>query len=373
VGEIQTLKRRGPATRRDASGPEALLDRWVASLESGTRSRSGRRPRTAETHADSKEGAPRSKPHPNATHPADADSVLGSEALQRLRTALARVVVRGSSVHVDDATGGTIVFGRSQSRIAHQGTVAVRGPYGLTLDMFLKHTSDPAQSRAVEFVSAWFGAPFDAVTIDRSDPTGTFGWGFWPLGARDSCRALASWKETAPSSFGTLLEGYGIDVVPGQDELRGPTLVVVDPDEGIVRGGAALARLAQDQRRLALLARAGRHDDAKNAQLDVVMRGSVLPLFQMSVARGGDRRPLGEAVVSPRALAGLLLALRALDLTGMADFFTSLPSEGPIDAAKPLNDGAAWVESIAALLRSTEHGSLAHAIRRTLSSPELEM
>jgi hypothetical protein len=277
------------------------------------------------------------------------------------------VTVHGSTVVFGDEVGGRVVLGRTRSKIGHQGSVAVRGPYGLTFDMLRKHGLEGAKARAVEFVAFWFGAPFDAVAIDRESPGDSLAWGFWPLAADDTCRALALWKEQAPASFASLLQAYGLDVSTPSAELEAPVLTVADPARDVVvRGERALDAFARDPRRLALLARAGRNDDAKAAQLEVAMRGSVLPLLKSPVVRGAERKAVGDAIQDARALAGLILGLRAFDLTGMADVLSSPPGkEGEAI------DATAWVELIADGLRGGAYAGVSHAMRSALSSPEL--
>ncbi len=365
MGQVQTLKGREAAARRASLKSEALLDRWVARLELGQAGEGAGAPREGE----SADPAPRSKATSEAERPRSSESSGQAATCDSVQTALARVTLRGSTVNFDDEAGGAIVLGQSPSHVVHSGTIAVRGPYGLTREMLHEHGLTRAQASAMEYVASWFGGPFDALAIERERGADSVRWGFWPLGTKDTCRALALWKDRAPASFQSTLEVYGIDVVSTRDDLRGPTWVVVDPARGaILRDERALDAIARDPKRLALLARAGRQDDAKMAQVEIVMRGSVLPLLQTKVARGEERRPVADVVVGARAIAGLLLALRAMDLSGMTELLASIPADG----GKAL-DEAAWLDSIATLLRHNSQGVVGHAIRRALSSPELPM
>jgi hypothetical protein len=282
-----------------------------------------------------------------------------------VRDALRRIEARDSTLTFADAAGGVVVLARSGTRIVHQGTVGVRGPSGLSLRALQDHGLSEAQARASEFVAAWFGAPFDSIRVDRAAPAASWRWGFWPLGPKETCVALAEWKARAPDSFTSMLGDYGIDVAPRTDDLRGPELEVVDPTrERVQTGPHAFDALSRDPRRIALLARVGRHGEARDAQLRTVLHGLVQPLLRLGLTAGGTRKTVADVVSSPRSLAVFLAAQRGLDLTGIADVLVAASrreADGPAEATLllALQDG----------LR--KHTSAAHAVRRTLSSPEL--
>ncbi len=276
------------------------------------------------------------------------------------------IEVRGSAIVFSDAVGGTIVLGRAGERIVHLGTVAVRGPYGLALGALRKHGLSEVEARGVEFVASWFGAPFDALAVNRAEGGRSLSWGFWPLGSEDIGRVLALWKERSPASFAEMLASYGFDVVRADaHELSGPELLLLDPHRGsLLRGDQALDTIARDVRYAAILARAGRHDDAKAAQLEVALR-PVLPLLRMSFAAPGkERLAIGAIASSARTVAALVLASRALDLTRMAEILSGASAAPGADAEAKL---------LAAVLTAlgASRPSAALAIRRTLSSPEL--
>jgi hypothetical protein len=339
-------------TTRAGKEPEVLLDRWVARLET---TGSGTKPRGVKGN-----GAP--NPQGGERTPVGG-GLLGAQ-LVTVRDAVGTIELRGSSVVFSDAAGGTIVLGRSGDRVAHIGTLAVRGPYGLTLESLQTYGLSEAQARGLEFVAAWFGAPFDAVAVNRAEGGRSLKWGFWPLPAGDIGRAFALWKERSPVSFAGLLGDYGFDVSPGDGELSGPYVLLIDPAKGsLVRGDGALDFIARDPRRLALLARAGRHADARAAQLEVALR-DVLPLFRMSLLRGQERVSLSTIAASARITAVTILASRGVELTIMAEILgrVSLPTDAD-DESKLLT---ALLDALA-----DARPTVAMALRRALSSPEL--
>jgi hypothetical protein len=235
------------------------------------------------------------------------------------------------------------------------------------------HGLSEPQARAVEFVMAWYGSPFDAVGAQRDRaqadgdaPGARLSWGAWPLVGPEIARALAAWKARAPERFAALVGVYGIDVAQ-RDDLRGPALVVVDPSRrGVVRGDAAQAAIASDARRLALLARAGRDEGARAAQVERVVAGSVQPVLRTPVERAGTRAPIGEVIVSARGVAALLCAARALDAAALEEAIKVAASD---QAGSPSEDSL--LDGLARYVRVSGHASAAHDIRRTLSSPEL--
>jgi hypothetical protein len=248
--------------------------------------------------------------------------------------------------------------------VSHGGTVAVRGPYGLALGALRRHGLTEPQARGFEFVASWFGVPFDAVAVNRSEGCRSLTWGFWPLGGADIGRALALWKGRSPASFAEMLETYGVDVAPAaEQDLGGPDILLVDPVKGsLLRGDRALDGIARDPRRLALLARAGRHDDAKAAQLEVALR-PFAPLLRMSVRRGDERIAVSAIAGSPRAVAALVLVSRAVDLARMAEILGSVALDATDDESKLI---AMLIEAVAPRSPST-----ALAVRRAVSSPEV--
>jgi hypothetical protein len=353
MAQLKLLRRQPARWRLAMNPPEALADQWLARLElappfGGAIAR------------------PRAAP---AERVVEASSALPPVDFAKVRSALSRVSVHGSVVTFDDPMAGTIVLARDEGSIVHQGSVAVRGPHGLTLEALRRRGLDETQARAVEFVAAWFGLPFDSLAADTA-PSASVRWGFWPLRTADVARALLSWKEKAPVSFALCVGDAGIDVdAAPADSSAGPTWLAADPARKIVlRGDAALDCIVRDPRRLALLARAGRHPDARAAQIDVVVRESVQPLLSLSVPGSNGRTTIAEAARSARSLVALLLILRGVELEGVANVL----SVAAADETRPL-DEAPWLESVLAALRFGSRGAIGQAARRALSSPELQV
>lgn len=349
MGQLKANRRQPARWRLAMDPPEALLDQWIARLELAPPLRSAI------------VRAPAAPPE----HVVDASSAPPPVDFAKTRAALSCVSLHGSLATFSDPLAGTIVLGRDDASIVHQGSVAVRGPHGLTLGALRERGLDEAQALAVEFVAAWFGLPFDSLAAEAA-PEASLRWGFWPLHTGDVARALVVWKERAPASFAACLGDAGIDVAPSQDGAE-PAWIVVDPARKILlRGASAVDAIVRDPRRLALLARAGRHPDARAAQIDVAVRESVRPLLGLSVLRGGVPTTIGEAARSPRSLVALLLVLRGIALEGIAEV---LSIAAPNDARAP--DEAAWLEGVLAALRFGSRGAIGHAARRAMSSPEL--
>jgi len=350
MGQVRAA---GDRAIRSGRAPEIVLEQWISGLETKRA-----QPRVGPGDGE-RDGIP--KRRGPAEHGPVASAALSAAPMAKMRET---VEVRGSSVVFSDAFGGTIVLARSGDRIVHLGSVAVRGPYGLSLGSLRKHGLSEAQARGVEFVAAWFGSPFDALAVNRAEGGRLLSWGFWPLAAVDVGRVLALWKQRSPASFTDLLGVYGFDVAsPAEPDLAGAQLIVVDTRSGSTRrGDRALAAIAGDPRCAALLARAGRHDDAKMAQLEVALR-PIFPLLRMSVASDKEREPVGVIAKSARTIAAMVLASRALDLTRIAEILASLEPGGDMEP-----------KLLGAVLNALAETrvSAAIAVRRTLSSPELD-
>jgi hypothetical protein len=332
---------------------DALLDQWVARLEqpldrAGPGGRGGTLPGPAA----------RARARPGG------GEVEGSRA-GSVREALSRVTLVGSTARFADDEGGDLVLARVGQRTVHRGTVAVRGPLGLTLPMLVERGLTEPQARAVEFVAAWFGAPFDAVSATRTGDSASLQWGFWPLSRAEIARALGAWKARAPERFGAMIGVFGFDVVT-RDDLRGPALMIVDPRGAILRGDKAIDAVASDPRRLAILARAGRDEHARIAQIEQVVAAVVVPILRTPVRRGESRTSVADVVATARGVAALLCAARALDVTAFDELVRVAIADAPADGGE-----TAIVDSIARYLRVSGHRAAAHDVRRTLSSPEL--
>jgi hypothetical protein len=339
---------------------DALLDQWVASLE---------QPLARATHPShaSRTSLP-ARPAPAAAPAARVRLPGGGVDGGRggaVREALSRIALDGSRVQFADADGGDVVLAKVGQKTVHRGTVAVRGPLGLTVAMLVERGLTEPQARAVEFVAAWFGGPFDAVSAARGGESPELHWGFWPLSRAEIARVLGAWKARAPERFAAMLGAYGFDVI-ARDDLRGPALVIVDPRGAIVHGDKALNAVAADPRRLAVLARAGRDEQARATQIDHVVSAVVTPLLRTPVRRGDSRTPVADVLPSACGTAALLCAARALDTAALDELVRVAIADAPVEGGE-----AAVLDSIARYLRVSGHAAAAHDVRRTLSSPEL--
>jgi hypothetical protein len=156
--------------------------------------------------------------------------------------------------------------------------------------------------------------------------------------------------------------------VAQRDDVSGPVLVVVDPGRrGVVRGEAAVEAIASDARRLAVLARAGRDEGARRAQVERAVSAFLSPVLRMAVERAGARKPIGDVVVSAHGVAALFCAARALDPASLEEAVRVASAE---DASATANEDT-LIEALARYVRVSGHAAASHDIRRTLSSPEL--
>jgi hypothetical protein len=330
----------------DAAQVEALLDQWVARLEQPTAPRQ----------------PPAARPRPGA--PSQVPD-LERQRAAGVRDALSKVTRTGSTVVFGDEAGGEVVLARVAERTVHRGTVAVRGPLGLTTAALQGLGLTEAQARAFDFVAAWFGGPFDAMSAARTATARTLDWGFWPLAGSEIPRALFAWKTRDAKSFETKLAVYGIDVAP-TDDLRGPVLEVVDPRGKLLRGERALDALVADVRRLSVLARAGRDEHARAAQIERALASVVRPVLRVPVSRGEKRTTLGDVVVSARGFAALFCAARGIGATAFEEVMRVSMADAPEEMSEE-----SLLETVARYLRVSGHVAIAADVRRTLSSPEL--
>jgi hypothetical protein len=339
----------------DAAHVEALLDQWVARLEhaAGPRPSAASRPRARAT----------SSPPASPTGPEVPD--LERQRAASVRGALEKVTRAGSTVVFGDEAGGEVVLARVADRTVHRGTVAVRGPLGITTAALQEQGLTEPQARAFEFVASWFGGPFDAMSASRTAAARSLDWGFWPLSGSEIPRAMLAWKTRDAKSYGAKIAAYGIDVAP-TDDLRGPVLEIVDPRGKVIRGERALDALTADVRRLAVLARAGRDDAASAAQIERAIASVARPMLRVPVSRGETRATLGDVVASARGVAALLCAARGIGATA----FEELVRVAIADAPNGSNEES-LVEAVARYLRVSGHAAIAADVRRTLSSPEL--
>jgi hypothetical protein len=332
-------------------GVDALLDEWVARLEQPMA-----RPARSQSGPIARE-----RPRPVPARPEQLETQRGDA----VREALSRLTIVGSTIVFGDETGGEIVLARGAQRTVHRGTVGVRGPLGLSSAALMAHGLTENQARAVEFVGAWFGTAFDAASVTRGTTPISLKWGFWPFDRSEIARALEGWKTRAPERFATMVGAYGIDVF-SRDDLRGPALMVVDTRGAMVRGDKALDIIASDPRRLAILARAGRDEHARAAQVAHAVAAAVLPLLRAAARRGDARVTVGEVVQSARGVAALLCAVRGLDQASFDEVARVAVADGSIEAGED-----ATLEAVARYLRVSGRTSAAHDVRRALSSHEL--
>jgi hypothetical protein len=277
------------------------------------------------------------------------------------------VRLRGSSVTFAGAAAERVELRMSVDGMEHDGTVAVRGPLSSLLSKAQEAGLDEAQARALEFVAAWFGSPFDAASA-RAHREPLVTWGFWRFGPAAIARCLAAWKRRDPGSFAALLERYGFDVHPGAEgeAPSPPSLSVADPASGEVASGRAAEHvMASEPRLFAALARAGRHPAAHAAQIEVAAVESLLPALRLKLPVGDNAPELGVLLRSPRAIAALFYTDLAFGLRGVRHF-----AQGA--GAAPADRGdEEWIEQFASRLERSGRAEHAHALRRILSSPEL--
>ncbi|WP_223638448.1 hypothetical protein [Corallococcus sp. EGB] len=194
------------------------------------------------------------------------------------------------------------------------------------------------QARALEFVLAWFGSPFDSVTSEA--PSGREPrWGAWPLSGPALITALDHWKQREPEAFEARLGRLGLDATHD-----------------------TLALFEEDPRLLAALARAGQERGAQRAQLETVVTHVLRPMLA-SCAQGETAVDAPEGpFASARALALLFHAELRLGRRGVARL-VALARE------RPESPGAG--ERLAEDLRATGRSREATEVWRILTSPEL--
>lgn len=329
---------------RNGRGPSlgALFDDWLRRLE-GERS-PGSEPATKPAEPPKEDPAPR--------EPSEAPSLEG-------------VRLRGGSVTFADAPGDRVELRLRPSAVEHGGVVAVRGPLSTLLPQARDAGLAEAQARALEFVAAWFGAPFDAVSapLDAERP---LAWGFLRFGGTALTRCFTAWKRRDAASFKERLGRYGLDCVAMRADggVEEQDLQVLDPVSGDRASGRAAEQVvAAEPRWIAVLARAGRHPASQAAQVEAAVSEHLRPALSHELTAGTT---LGAALRSSPALAALFYTELALGARGARAFAEAC-------GANVADPGAEddWVERFAARLERLRHGEHASALRRILSSPEL--
>ncbi|AFE07309.1 alkanesulfonates transport system permease protein [Corallococcus coralloides DSM 2259] len=232
--------------------------------------------------------------------------------------------------------GARIILGNEGGRPIHRGTVAVRGPCAPSREELMGSGLKEPQARALDFVLAWFGNPFDSVTSEPrsgAEPR----WGVWPLSGPTLIAALAHWKQHEPEAFDAHLGRLGFEA-------------------------SALALFAQDPRLLAALARAGRERGAQRAQLETLVTHVLRPMLDSCAQEGTAVDAPGGLFVSARALALLFHAELRLGRRGVTRLVT-LARERP--------EPPAAGERLAEDLRATGRSREASEVWRILTTPEL--
>lgn len=245
--------------------------------------------------------------------------------------------------------------------LLHRGTAGIRGPCAPSREEWLGLGLKNAQAHALEFVLAWFGAPFDSAT-GGENPS----WGTWPFSGRALIDVLARWKHQDAAAFNAHLGRLGMDVTLGHPSSPS-SLTVIDVEQGSPTGGReALSLLGKDARLLAALAQAGRERSAQLAQLRFIAEKALLPLL----ARAGQDAPAAEASpglsLTPRMLALVLHAELRLGFRG-ASKLAALARE---NTGKPRAEEHS-AQRFAAELHAAGRTREANEVRRILYSPEL--
>jgi hypothetical protein len=219
-----------------------------------------------------------------------------------------------------------------------------------------------AGTAAIAFVADWYGAPFDAVNLGRVDRDAP-SWGIWGFAGERLARCLGRWKARAADSYGEILLGTGLDVMPGPD---GPLLLVDGVPTPAARGAARPA-VGADPRVVTALARAGRHADAQLAQIASIAHDVLAPMLAIPAAPGGSEPRLGELIRTPRGLSVLLY----LDLKlgpGAVRQIARTVIPGRVRRA----DERGWLDLVTELLAISGRPVAAHNVMRIRSSPELD-
>ncbi|MBN9682404.1 hypothetical protein JYJ93_08210 [Corallococcus sp. NCSPR001] len=230
--------------------------------------------------------------------------------------------------------GARVVLGSEGGRPIHRGTVAVRGPCAPSREALMGSGLTEPQSRALEFVLAWFGHPFDSVTSEPPSG-GAPRWGAWPLSGPTLIAALAHWKQHEPEAFDACLGRLGFD---------------------------ATAQFAEDPRLIAALARAGRERGAQRAQLETLVTHVLRPMLDSCAQAETAVDAPGGLFASARALALLFHSELRFGHGGVTRLVT-LARERP----EPPAAGEHLAEDLRASGRSRE----ASEVWRILTSPEL--
>ncbi|WP_404368883.1 hypothetical protein ACIHQR_05320 [Corallococcus coralloides] len=238
--------------------------------------------------------------------------------------------------------GVRLVLMNDGGRPIHRGTVAARGPCAPSRKELMKSGLTAPQARALEFVLAWFGSPFDSVTPEPSSG-GAPRWGAWPLSGPMLITALAHWKQCEPEAYDAHLGRLGLEATHD-----------------------TLALIEEAPRLIAALARAGQERGAQRAQLDTVVTHVLRPMLASCAQAETAVDAPGGAFASARALALLFHAELRLGRRGVARL-VALARERP----EPPVAGEHAGEHLADDLRASGRSREASEVWRILTSPEL--
>jgi hypothetical protein len=282
----------------------------------------------------------------------------------------------GLHTRFTDHIGGSISLCHVDGRVQHRGTAALRGPC-TSIDAACRDLGLPdAVRRAFEFVSAWFGSPFDAVSTAagrqrRADGLGgpIVTWGFWAFAGARIAQCLHEWKQQAPDAFDGHLARFGIDVTNATSDANGharPILAVRWGDR-TVHGRAAEWTLASEPPLLAALARAGRDPAAQRAQIDVALATCATPvLFHPCDRTDAAERLIVDTLTSPTDLAALLYLAKRHGPQATVRLVHMANRRAQFNASDE-----PWLSMLVRAIRARGHEHDACELLRIASSPEL--
>jgi hypothetical protein len=256
-----------------------------------------------------------------------------------------------------------------RGRFRHLGTVAFRGPCAPPREALPELGVDDVDAKALEFVAAWFGAPFDAVNVQlRGDRA--LSWGFWHLSGEGLADSLARWREHDRASFDACLGVTGMGVALEADasgKVAVANLCYRDEARGrVVHGEAAEALVTIDRSLVSALARSGRARAAQLAQIESVVVRALRPAVGFPLPTAGI--PLGDALRDTRGRAGLFYTSLCFGAGGVEH----LAAEVDRACRAGQRPGAdALLAAFAERVRRTSAAAHAHHLLRIISSPEL--
>jgi hypothetical protein len=346
-------ERKRPRAPLSSQGVMALLERWVSDLERDDPFSHPQEPQ-----------APVSPPERPRPEPIPRNAVAEKDPTHSIRAARKEIRLQGWGAILPPGDA-QIVLSQDGGRLVHRGTVGVRGPCAPTRRELLELGWTEDQARALEFVLAWFGAPFDSLTWDPQGE-GELRWGAWPLAGSALIEALGRWHRRDPQGFEARLGRLGVEAA-SRPPPEASSLTLLDLEGGQpAEGRQALALMGEDPRLFAALAQAGREQGAQLSQLEYVLEQILRPTLAYSGGSTSPAAPSDGPFSTPRALALLLHAELRLGRRGVA----RLVAHTRELAGKP---GAGEQAGLlfAADLHAAGRTREAAEVRRILSSPEL--